>query len=58
MSRRREVVLLNLREPAISAESVAGALGSRRAAAEFFRACVDHLDPPPQPALFEVVGDV
>lgn len=53
MSRRRDLVLLNLHEIEHGADNVADALGSRKAAVAVLRAMAAYLDPAPMPTLFD-----
>lgn len=57
MSRRRDIALIQLREPEVSAETVAHAFRSRREAVLFLRACADYLEPPLPPSLFDPTDD-
>jgi hypothetical protein len=51
--RRRDLVLINLREPEHAADTVADALCSRGDAVKVLRAMIGHLEPEPPVSLFD-----
>lgn len=56
-ARRRDIALIRLREPELSAETIAHAFRSRREAVVFLRACADYLEPPLPRSLFDPTDD-
>jgi cytosine/adenosine deaminase-related metal-dependent hydrolase len=53
VSRRSDLVLVNLREPEHAADNIAAALCSRNDAVKVLRAMIAHLDPTPPASLFD-----
>ena len=53
MTRRRDIVLINLNEIENGADNIADAIGGRRAAVVLLKAMAAYLDPAPMPTLFD-----